>query len=653
MSYRIRKFLQKGRISFFGSLLFALAIQVAGQVYAKDPTFPAPPPGFRVGMEIELQPRALVGLTRYFDFNKLQAEKGQGLISGLKPDFFDDYLRNYQQGLSELPEDIRMKLTDGLELEGVTAHQEQPLLGSDGKKLNSQSGIILPNHAQQSAQNASPIILDSSALNSQAPHVPKTPSGLVLPKSQTLPAGEKPKELVLPKRMTWEALYDRWKALPYNVKKSLVRWENLAPSKKASLAIDFASGRIDVKSNLPPEEKRLFDRLYWTMDAASGALEFRHREALHVTNPDEFFQDVRELARRAGVENKILNPVDSKNGAAGLHFHISVQGRDLTDLAVELNKLFMVMRVETGNLADLKGGNYTYSRNAQGKGLIKLHGKDRFEVRTHVMPLEEEFRFIMNLLSLDPKEAVKIVGSEIKKRMSNYVVDKMAEYRSEYLHDFKQYMTPEQLHRIEPAINSLAYLETAKEKFRDSKTLPEDFWKRAPALMTSKDPNINMTAISLVVDQPHWPKEVWDKIPTLMASDHGWTQRSIALALGRQPNWPKEVWDQIPAMIKISQDSSVPQSLFQAISKEKSWPKEFWKNVPEYLSSKDHYLPYYMMEALKKQPHWPQEFLDKVPELKAKMQSSALQVFEGALHEHLSAHAARNCVLEQVSHGLR
>jgi hypothetical protein len=389
-------------------------------------------------------------------------------------------------------------------------------------------------------------------------------------------------------------------------------------------------------------------------------MEFRHREELHVSDPNSFFEDVLGLARRAGVENKILNPVESKNTSAGLHYHISVKDKNLRPLGVELNKLFFVTRVNMRNLADLRENpldvkkeenrDYIYKPNAQGRGLIRLHGKDRFEVKTHVMPLEDELRFILPLLSLDSKDAVSIVANEIRKKMSDYVVEKIGEYQVEYLKDFTAYMTPAQLERVQPRLEARKYVVEARERHLASGELPDDFMKRAPQLMTSEDAVIFNNTMELIEVQSTLSEEIWDRISALMTSHIGKTRQYVASVLGHHTTWPEKVWRQLPQMIKLYEGSKL-HYLFQSIAKQKVWPKEFWDHIPEYLTSKDEYLSQYMVGALDDHPEWPQDLLDRVDELKAKMLSVTRRDFETTLEKHLNSRAG-HCMLQLVSRGL-
>jgi hypothetical protein len=380
-------------------------------------------------------------------------------------------------------------------------------------------------------------------------------------------------------------------------------------------------------------------------------VEFKHREDLHVSDPNRFFQDVLELSRRAGVEYKILNPVESKKTSAGLHYHISVKGKDLRPLAMELNKLFMIERISQENLADLKEGQkYIYIRNAQWKGLIRLHGTDRMEIRTHIMPLKDELHFILPLLSLDSEDAVKIVANEIRKRMSDYVVDKIGEYKVEYLKDFTSYMSPSQLEHVQPRLDARKYVLEAKAKYLASGKVPEDFMKRAPELMTNKDTSVFNETMELISHQPTLTEEVWDRLPSLMACEVGLTRQYVAMVLDRHLEWPEKVWLQLPQMIKLGEKSQL-HSLFRSIAKQKVWPKEFWALVPEYLTSQSEYLSQYMLGALEDHPEWPQELLDRINELKPKMLPVTRRDFETAIEKYLSSRVG-HCMLQHFSRDL-
>ncbi len=500
--------------------LLGLAL-LAMTAFAKEPSFVAPPPGFRIAMELELSPEAFSKLAGYFDYERLQAESGASLVKRLPDDFFDDYLRDDPQALSDLPEVLRKTLTHGLTLESTIIQ--------NASELDSQRG------------------LSARAIQKQG-------------------------DLWVPKHVAWQKLYDRWNALDPSVKKSVVHWESLSPRKKATLAIQYAFGNLHPKASLPPEEKRLFERLFWGLDRK--ALEFRHRENLYVDSPSEFFHDVRLLAQRAGVERKILHPEEfyenlqnltaraglsqvPRSGTAGLHFHISVKGRDLTEFGNALNRLALVRRVHLGILNDLLGsGDYLYDPSARDKGLVRMIGKDRLEIRDHRIALQDELRFILKGLSLESKESIELVDAEIKKLMSNEVVDRIAKYRSSYLPDFEKYMTPEQRSRVQPVIEFSRSIERMSSARKPSK----DFWRRTPALMATKDADIRSSVFKVLAQQSTWPNEVWDRVPALMTSESPQAQLALLRTLESQPVWPQKVWDQIPLMMK-SEDSDLRRQI--------------------------------------------------------------------------------------------
>lgn len=622
-----------------------LVIAWTGISLAQEPSFPQMPPGFRIGMEIELTPTAFSKIADYFDFDALQKNKGG--ITHLPDDFFDDYLQNYPAGLSELPEDLRKSLTQGLQLESTVIHEAQPLVGSDGKAIDRGAGLILSDGTLRRPPDKPP-----EKIGGTAPALPDT--------------FEQRGELIVPKHLArqtasqldWQTLYNRWKALGPEVKRSLVQWENLSPNKKAQLAL-FTNGSITTKKNLPREVDQLFKRFYWDLDGK--ALEFRHSEDLHVSDPAEFYRDVASLAKRAGVDRKILHPEDDRikvsedyYHSAGLHYHISMD-KDLTEQGIALNRLELIRRIHSGNLTDLTSTDqYTYEPSARGKGLVRIVNRNRLEFRAHSQSLEDELNFNLKVLSMEKEDALKTIGSEIRSMMNDYVVDKIAEKRPWYLQGLEEYMTPEQRLRVAGLLDEMSYA----RRLRNG-AVPVDFWERAPSFLEGGS-NI-ASATSGVLSDRDWPEEFWEKVPGLLKRENLWVisalesesdwpeevrkifpklltssnpkvQAEALRSLAPQSAWSREIWDSIPSLMR-STDHDVQMAVKNALVRSKSFPDAIWPHVLEQLKSDSFVKQRTALEIMASKSKWPKEVWDEIPAALAHsdsyVQAEALRTISG------------------------
>jgi hypothetical protein len=565
-------------------------------------------------MEIELKPQALKNIIGYFDFDALQKSvHGKSIVKSFGADFFDDYLSDNPRALDELPAYLRNQLTDGLKLENTVVHKPQALLNADGKPLNGEVKLILPGD-----RNAKPAQPAQTALKAPA---------LVLPKAD--PAVESRGGLLVHKDQPgstsdWQTLYARWKALSPGLKESVARWENLAPIKKADLAISYAGGDIQPKSTLPPEERLLLERLEWAVD--QDALEFKHKETLTVTSPEEFFRDAVQLAKRAGVEQEVLspeearlqrvrmNPGDPSASKSSLNFHVSVQDADLREIGVAFNRLALVRRVNLGILNDLTHeGRFIYQHSPKGRGLVRVIGANRIEFRAHTERLHDELELVTHALSLGPEKGLALVNAEIKRQMSDYVVDQFMKHAPAFPADFLDYMSPAQLERVAPRYEQELYL---KRILQEHRGLPKDFWARAPELMASPSPIVQTRfAVALLTESGgHWPDEVWERMPKLLESQVHLVKAAAFAALEGQWNWSEKFWEKVPALM-INDDVGVEQGITRLMKSQGVWPKVVWDRLPAMMTSEVPATRQRAIFLLKDQHEWPKEVWDKIPEM--------------------------------------
>jgi hypothetical protein len=382
-------------IAFF-ALLFSGAFLSHSLAAASD--FPKVPEGFRIGMEIELAPERFAPMTRYFDFDEFQRELGERVTQKLPESFFSDYLKDSPHALNDLPEELRAQLTRGLVLESLLTRSS-----------------ALP---QSPAMREKP--KEKSPLSRQ--HFQAGPGGLHIPKTVAP---------ILP----WEELDARWNALDLETRRSVVRWEHLSPLKKAELAIDHATcSKLKPKKDLMEGQQKLFQKLYWSKDGEN--IEFRHKEDVIVDNPQEFYQDVRHVARLAGpmVETKLLDDPTLPLKGVAFHYHMSVAGKDLSGLGEAINDLMLVKYVASGDIMDLtRKGSYLYEPGARTKGLVRVIGKDRIESRAHVERLVDELGFRIKLAGMKPEKAVRLVYAEVSKLLTGEVVETILKHQPSYL----------------------------------------------------------------------------------------------------------------------------------------------------------------------------------------------------------------------------
>ncbi|MGZ3712812.1 MAG: hypothetical protein ACXVBE_13700, partial [Bdellovibrionota bacterium] len=390
-------------------LVLALAL-VAQAAFAKDPELPPALPGFKMGMEVELLPEKLANLTVLFDFEKLEEntakfEKG---ISQLlertanrykkfyasEGDISKNYLRNAPSAFRQLPPELQAKLSEGLNLKSKVLADAPQLLGAEGKPLEKKAGFILPGAAKISGLQAAP-------------------QKLILPDAAALPAKTAPPvdaslfqssgSLEVPNRLEWEKLYKRWEELPVETRNSVVKLDLLGPKEKAIVMFEAATwgNEMPLKESLSKEDKDLFSRLKWEGDG--DALEFKHKKP--VESPEQFVADLRRFAKRAQIEQHIFHPEQPRSdsfhkNAAGeiveeakqwgsFHYHYSLEGKDLTLFAEEMNINIFMTRLEQGIYNDLENQRFGF-KNIHGKGLMRLVTYDHMEIRAHSEALLNE-----------------------------------------------------------------------------------------------------------------------------------------------------------------------------------------------------------------------------------------------------------------------
>jgi hypothetical protein len=524
------------------SLAFA-ALLVAAPLFAKEPVFPQMPDGFKAGMEVEITPDHLAKIMPFYDFSALQAQRGKSFAA--PAGFYDDYLRDNPKALASLPEAVRAKLTKGLQLESLV-QKESVKLELPAQKLE--------------VKKPSFQLIQPGAESSR-------PAGLILP-------GAKPAEkadnfrasgdgLIKPARMDWETLYERWRALDSNEKAKLVSWELLSPLHKAEIAHELEE-MLGAESGpvlkLKKDAPELLKKLYWHQEL--DAIEFKH--ATPLGDPQSLYRDIVEFGKLTGVSSKLENAPESRLKGVSLHYHLSVPGRKLEKIAHLLNDLTLLKRVDQGIINDLAGdGLFIYTTDIKTRGLVRLAGPDRIEMRVHPEKLAQELPFLAEILSMPEADAIKRLNGEINALLQKKnVTDLIQKYR------------PKLFRRWEGMV--------AKDLLEDAMN-PEAAFIRQ---IGSDDPAVvkaalrNMDPIDLL--SPNAQRAAASLLsPRALSTPQGVELGFFLagrIALGR---WPEPVFEQILNLMPKLQEGDRGNLIFNVINRE--WPPSLEPKLFEYL----------------------------------------------------------------------
>jgi hypothetical protein len=317
-------------------------------------------------------------------------------------------------------------------------------------------------------------------------------------------------------------------------------------------------------------------------------------------------------------------------------------------MAHALNDWLAVRLISLGLLDDLKGeGHRLYDPKAEAKALIRVIDTNRIEVAEHVIPLEEELNFVLQALKLGPEKGLKFVENETKSHMSNAVVDRIANYRADYLAIFEKYMTPEQKQRIQPALDNLHYL----IGLFDAPVLPQEFWERAPTLMASKDRDIRELTLHLLAHQPQWPKKFWEQAPSFMTSKNPNVVSVISTALKMQPALPTEFKNQLPSFM-ASKDPHVQVAAANLLENQSEWTNEVWDHALRLMKSGNPKVQTAIIYALERQPEWTKEASDQMRALKGSKDHGVQAAVLSALQDRKLSKTGR-CLNAYLVHSLQ
>lgn len=408
-----------------------------------------------MGMEMELMPEKVANFMPLFDFDILQNH-----IQAITPDatakflqhtetFFEalypgeggltkNYLRDNPKALDSLPADLRAELTEGLSLQRRVITEKTQLLGADGNALGRGAEPLFKPKSAEPALEKPKLLLPSDVFKTEAAPAP--------PKNELM---QKKGALEVPSRFDWDVLYARWEKLPEARRASAVRLELLAPKEKAvifrvasDLSYHVLKTRdvpLPLKKGVSEKDRALFSRLEWEPDG--DALEFRHKKP--VSSPQEFLDDVRYLAKRAGVEREIFDPESARMASfardaggdfvkkgrqwGSFHYHYSLD-KNLEGFADALNVNMLVRRMKLGVTSDFNpNASFRFFSDFRRKGLMRLHSTNRIEMRTHHEPLEEELSRQLSLVFTENGEvAAHKVAEQTKNLLNDEMVVKLA-----------------------------------------------------------------------------------------------------------------------------------------------------------------------------------------------------------------------------------
>lgn len=380
--------------------------------------FPKMPNGFRIGMEREVDKIAFSKIIHFFNFENIQGQNKSVLKKYLSEKDIDEYIELApEKRLAEFPQGLREKLTNGLKLESVLDIAPSTVLTSNASNAPTvNSKLILP-FDKKSGGELQDKIKEKIVINN------------VDSKS------EKIYDQAL-RRAEWEKLNARWRSLPIDEKINVIQVDNLRPITKADLAIKYYSNHksLPLKKDVPKEIAELFDKFTWGKDL--DMMEFRHKDELIISTPQDFYNDLISFAKLTGTSKELLEPeklhkekallqknLSEPSYAKGssMHYHISIPNYKMKEIAKAFNDKIFLERVGQGIESDLtRKGHFLYQPlDLSEKGLLKLVNFERIEFRSHPTNILDELKFNLKALSLGPVESLSFVKDKIYQLMTN------------------------------------------------------------------------------------------------------------------------------------------------------------------------------------------------------------------------------------------
>lgn len=380
---------------------------------------------FLGGMEMELS--GDVPLGNIFENFTIRVPQPAKLVEALNDSVIDDYLT--PQTWERLPKEVQERLSAGLKVGVALEGRNSPaLLSRDGKSPLAPGKIFVPGAENASAKPVIDASLPRSEARIQLPGAPsqmeRSASGLILPESARKAAPPRQIELTESQRadLNWNEITRRWKAIPISERRSWIDIDLLPKLVRASFfkykLIDGPS--LSPRTGIPVALKDFFSKLNWSRDPdmrrnpKGGPLEFRHSRP--VSDPEVLIKDIQRFSELAGIRRFVDHPEAPEDKVFGfsLHFHLSREGRDFSQLVPLLNTHRFLELAEQGRAEAALDPLYGYKRKAEEKGLYRLVARDRIESRTHAMDPATEIRNMVRLMDMPKGEAEAELSGKIQ-----------------------------------------------------------------------------------------------------------------------------------------------------------------------------------------------------------------------------------------------
>ncbi|MGE3974249.1 MAG: hypothetical protein AB7F59_06965 [Bdellovibrionales bacterium] len=354
-----------------------------------------------LGREIELSEVPLSNVMEYFDFRHINFAKivqqygdPQRMLEFITEKYLDHYIQN-PEAFEALPQEIKLQLTAGLNLENVLESSQS---GAKTKIITRQTVNSIPTGLLD--PQGQPIQKEVIRLDS----LPLTSANQKLPESL----------LAVEKSQQWQILYRRWQNLDIATRLRVAEPQYLTPRKKAQLYIELLHRQtIPLRADIPIPLDFL-KNLIWRVE--SSILEFKDSEQSRTKDAAEFVRNVQTFSKLTGVYNAIWNPLNQTRFHSSFHYHLSfpTPSQDLEKQVMKLNQLLVLRSLHLGFPSVLREyapqenwGYGSFKPDTSVKGLLRLVDAHRVEIRHHLEDPVTELRFILYYLTLPKKEALK------------------------------------------------------------------------------------------------------------------------------------------------------------------------------------------------------------------------------------------------------
>jgi len=347
------------------------------------------------GLEMEFSSRSFANFIHHFDMDDLQKKKGDK--APLPESVCNDYLLN-PQAYEALPLDLKLKLSGGLaapkiEMEQVDLVQPESrtLLGPDGKEMRGRGKKLLG--------------IDGEVFS---PEIQAKPLAIEIPKNDEA-------------RAFAEQVQRAWRNLSLEEKRAVVHYKHLPRRIQAELALRFENLRgastpqvLKLRADAPADVRALFKKLKWHRD--QDGMEFKYKT--EIEDQETYRNDVRFLARLAGVESYLDRPLEKPNGLFTYHNNLGRRdGEYVMPIARAVNYLHYLRFIELGKGAEVESGINNFA-DLHSKGLVHYQRDGYFELREHLDPFDTETQAAALLLRQNDHETLETLSREISSRLA-------------------------------------------------------------------------------------------------------------------------------------------------------------------------------------------------------------------------------------------